>query len=125
MDEAEARGDGRLVLVVVRTGGVAGFRREWRVERHGTESRTWLDLVERCPWEAPDPLDAGADRFVWRIRAAVGDVERARDVSDSALSGAWRELVDAVRNATPGSDPGPTPGSIPGLADEPTDDPDR
>lgn len=107
MSGAESAADPRVVVTVVRTGGVAGMRRRWQVEPPEPEASRWQELVDRCPWDAEQPTDAGgtptdtgADRYVWRIRAHTPDRDRARDVPDGAMAGPWRELVDAVRAAS-------------------------
>ncbi|WP_424937257.1 MULTISPECIES: protealysin inhibitor emfourin [Bacteria] len=102
-ESSSPRGDdgraGTLAIIVVRTGGIAGLRREWRVEPPHEQARRWAELVERCPWESPLPAADGADRFVWRIVAHLPSGDRARDVPEAQLTGPWRSLVDAVRDA--------------------------
>lgn len=102
-DGTDDAGRNRIVVVVVRTGGFAGLRRRWRVEPDPEQAPQWVELVERCPWDdqadaggTPDP---GADRFVWSIHAVLREQQRERVVPDHELQGAWRELVDAVRDA--------------------------
>lgn len=91
----------RIVVAVVRTGGIAGLRRRWRVEPSPEQAPEWVALVERCPWD--ERLDAddsmSADRFVWSINAVLHDAQREQVVPDALLHGAWRELVQAVREA--------------------------
>ncbi|MFS2280819.1 protealysin inhibitor emfourin [Microbacterium sp. OR21] len=90
----------RIVVAVVRTGGIAGLRRRWRAEPAPEQVPTWMELVDRCPWqERLDPDARGADRYVWSIHARVRDEQREQVVPDTRLEGAWRELVDAVRDA--------------------------
>jgi len=112
-DDADAVADaeddadrGRIVVAVVRTGGIAGRRRRWRVEPEPEQAPQWVALVERCPWDEHtddlQPPDRGADRFVWSIHAVLRDEQRERVVPDTQLQGAWRELVDAVRRADAG-----------------------
>ncbi|MFD5224204.1 protealysin inhibitor emfourin [Microbacterium sp. NPDC058342] len=103
-DGPDARDDansGRIIVAVVRTGGLAGLRRRWRVEPAPEQTPQWAALVDRCPWD--DRLDpegaAGADRYVWSIHAVVRDEQREQVIPDTLLQGAWRELVDAVRDA--------------------------
>jgi hypothetical protein len=103
MSEANQATDHRFVVVVIRSGGIAGLRRQWRVEPPDVDAPRWVDLIDRCPWDAPAVPDAGADRFSWTIRARTPGHECERTVSDGELSGPWRDLVDAVRSAhTPG-----------------------
>ncbi|GAA1537195.1 hypothetical protein HD600_001418 [Microbacterium ginsengiterrae] len=100
--DAQGDDDDRLTVAVVRSGGVAGLRRRWRVEPPRPEKTVWIALIERCPWDAPRETDAGADRFVWSIQVRTAGEERERELADSELRGAWRELVDAVREADAG-----------------------
>lgn len=93
------RRDARVVIAVVRTGGIAGISRRWRVEPEPAEAPRWIALIERCPWDETSGDQPGADRFVWSIRARTPSERREREVPDSKLSGPWRELVDAVRKA--------------------------
>lgn len=102
-DGADAADDatGRIVVAVVRTGGLAGLRRRWRVEPEPAQAPQWVALVERCPWD--ESLDGdgtrGADRYVWSIHARVREQQHEQVIPDALLRGAWRELVDAVRDA--------------------------
>ncbi|WP_223169210.1 MULTISPECIES: protealysin inhibitor emfourin [Microbacterium] len=106
-------------VAVKRTGGFAGLTKQWRAEPGADEASLWMSLISQCPWDAPDSLadgtahgdgtargessdgrpPAGADRFTWWIQARCGETdEREAEVPDGALVGAWRELVDAVRD---------------------------
>ncbi|WP_404443259.1 hypothetical protein LG315_09295 [Microbacterium marinum] len=105
-----------LTILVVRTGGFAGLRRAWRVSAAGSEATEWFDLVSACPWEAERRADEapGVDRFTWEITAADagssgeasgtpvrGDAvpgERRVVLADAEAGGAWRDLIDAVRD---------------------------
>ncbi len=105
-----------LTILVVRTGGFAGLRRAWRVSAAGSEATEWFDLVSACPWEAERPSGEapGADQFTWEITAADagssgeasstpvrGDAvpgERRAVLADAEAGGAWRDLIDAVRD---------------------------
>lgn len=98
-DDEAPDDDDRVVVAVVRSGGIAGIRRQWQVEPPRPETRVWIALIERCPWDAPRDTDAGADRYVWSIRVRMPQEQRERELADSELQGAWRELVDAVREA--------------------------
>ncbi|MDT0156007.1 hypothetical protein Q9R19_00035 [Microbacterium sp. ARD32] len=92
-----------VVVAVVRTGGIAGLRRRWRVEPDPATAPEWIALVERCPWDQhPDADQPGADRYVWSIHAVLHDSQREQVLPDALLQGAWRELVDAVRAADVG-----------------------
>ncbi|MFT4156390.1 MAG: hypothetical protein QM630_00450 [Microbacterium sp.] len=92
--------DAPVVIAVVRTGGVAGIRRRWRVEAPSEEAGAWIALIESCPWEEPAHECRGADQFVWSIRARTPSERREQELPDRALDGPWRELVDAVRAAS-------------------------
>ncbi|CAH0198821.1 MULTISPECIES: protealysin inhibitor emfourin [unclassified Microbacterium] len=99
MSESPESSDAPVVIAVVRTGGIAGIRRKWRVEPDPTETHHWIAMIDSCPWDADSDADPGADRFVWLIRVRTPSEERERELPDSALDGPWRELVDAVREA--------------------------
>lgn len=93
------RNGARVVIAVVRSGGIAGIRRRWRVEPDPEEAGDWIALVRRCPWDE-EPQASGADRFVWRIRVRTPSERHEQELPDGALDGPWRELVDAVRAAS-------------------------
>lgn len=92
--------ENRIVIAVVRSGGLAGLRRRWRVEPAPEQTPQWIQLVERCPWqERQDSAGPGADRYMWSIHALLHDEQLQQVIPDALLQGAWRELVDAVRDA--------------------------
>src|SRR4051812_21346893 len=94
-----------LLVAVTRTGGFAGMTRRWTAEPREDEASEWVTLISRCPWDEPaDEADRrGADRFQWNIHATCGpDQDHRADLPDGALTGAWRELVDAVRGWSDG-----------------------
>lgn len=99
MSESLPPTDTHVVIAVVRTGGIAGIRRQWRVEAEPDEAGEWIDLIDGCPWDEETDAGTGADRYVWSIRARTPSERRERDVPDSALDGPWRTLVEAVRTA--------------------------
>lgn len=91
---------------VARTGGFAGMTRRWTVQPPEDEASHWLTLIDRCPWDdataAGDDPAAGrrviADGFVWWIRVSWSESRtREAELPEDALTGAWRDLVDAVR----------------------------
>lgn len=88
---------------MARTGGVAGMTRRWSAQPPAAEAPAWRTLIDRCPW-TEIALDSGRppvpDGFVWLIRASWtgSDDAREAEVPDDELVGAWRELVDAVRD---------------------------
>ncbi|WP_345801977.1 protealysin inhibitor emfourin [Microbacterium sp. AZCO] len=94
-----------LVVAVTRTGGFAGLTKQWRAEPREDEASVWISLISRCPWDDPAERDMrGADRFQWNIRAQCGDEDdREAELADSAVTGPWRELVDAVRDWNDGA----------------------
>ncbi|PCE15505.1 hypothetical protein AUC47_11445 [Microbacterium sp. SZ1] len=100
MSESPRQTDGPVVIAVVRTGGIAGIRRQWTVEPEPDEAPRWITMVERLPWDDDADAGRGADRFVWLIRVRTPSERRERELPDSALDGPWRELVDAVRAAS-------------------------
>lgn len=88
-----------ISVVVTRTGGIAGLRRAWRADPGPDQASDFAALVDRCPWDdRSDMDDASADRFVWVIAANLPGSAREAALPDSALTGAWRTLVDAVRS---------------------------
>lgn len=75
--------------------------KQWRAEPPADEASNWVALITQCPWDAVQAgaTTGGADRFTWWIHARCGDQhEREAEVPDDELVGAWRELVDAVRD---------------------------
>ena|SRR6218665_748579 len=100
MSESPRQADAKVVIAVVRTGGIAGIRRRWRVEAEPTDAEQWITLIERCPWDDDADAATGADRFTWTIRVRTPDDRRERELPDRELSGAWLVLVDAVRAAS-------------------------
>lgn len=95
--------DDDLVVVIARSGGLAGMTREWRAVPAGDDLPHWHELVDRCPWDAAPPPSHGADRFQWRIEVRHGEtaVREAR-LGDTQVEGPWRALVDEVRQAAGG-----------------------
>lgn len=98
-----------VVVLVVRSGGVAGVTRRWRAAPPPEDTPRWVTLIDECPWDDASRSRAGAqpgaDRYVWRIEASTAgeEPERRADVPDSRLDGAWRVLVDEVRGAASAS----------------------
>lgn len=104
MSESPAPTDPQVVIAVVRTGGIAGIRRQWRVEPDPADAPEWLTMIDSCPWDVDGDPSTGADRFVWLIRVRTPSERRERELPDSALDGPWRDLVDAVRTAAKAAD---------------------
>lgn len=96
--------DADVVIAVVRSGGIAGISRRWRVEAEPAEAPEWIALIESCPWDENADAPAGADRFVWSIRVRTPAERHERELPDSALAGPWLALVQAVREASRGAD---------------------
>ncbi|WP_198426133.1 MULTISPECIES: protealysin inhibitor emfourin [Microbacterium] len=93
---------------VARTGGIAGITRRWSAQPPAAEASEWISLIDRCPWDEPPPAEPIADGFVWWIRATWSGADaREAELPDQDVVGAWRELVDAVRDwsrQSPGSE---------------------
>jgi hypothetical protein len=82
-------------ILVVRSGGFAGMRQQWRVE--SPDDDDWVALVTACPWDAVGVDRDSRDRFVWRIEARMPRATRVAKVPDALLVGPWRALVDRVQ----------------------------
>nr|WP_314842031.1 protealysin inhibitor emfourin [uncultured Microbacterium sp.] len=100
MSESPPPSDAPVVIAVVRSGGIAGIRRQWRVEPDPADTSEWITMIDSCPWDEESDADAGADRFIWIIRVRTPAEKRERELPDSELSGPWRALVDAVKAAS-------------------------
>ncbi|MBF4619617.1 protealysin inhibitor emfourin [Clavibacter sp. VKM Ac-2542] len=87
-----------MEIAVSRTGGVAGMTRTWsvRVDDGQDGAADWSALVDACPWDEPAVPTPGADRFVYLVRAG----DREARLGEAAVDGAWRRLVDRVRDAS-------------------------
>ena len=96
-----------VVVRVVRSGGFAGLRREWRAEGEQDE---WMPLVDACDWRSVRPDPSARDRYLWRIEVRAPRVRRKADVPDGTLVGPWRELVDRVQQAGEPTRPQPSEG---------------
>lgn len=97
--------DAPVVVEVTRSGGFAGLRRTWRAEPvEPDDAVVFVQLISECPWSECDAADGdstgrGADRFRWSIEARCGDDDAHHaELGESDLTGAWRALVDAVRD---------------------------
>lgn len=104
MSESPPPTDVRVVIAVVRSGGIAGIRRQWRIEAEEPDADDWITLIDSCPWDQEADAAAGADRFMWSIRARTPSERRERELSDSEVDGPWLALVDAVRQAAKSAD---------------------
>jgi len=84
----------QVTITVVRSGGFAGLRREWRVEG---DAETWWPLVEACPWRAVPRDRDSRDRFVYSITARADRRRRRAELPEAALTGPWKALVERVQ----------------------------
>ncbi len=87
-----------IAVTVARTGGIAGIRREWERTAPPADPAVLIDLVRACPWDEPIAENPGADRFVWHIHVVSTSREREQRVPETALTGPWLALVEAVRD---------------------------
>ncbi|MFG6445116.1 hypothetical protein ACFXQA_07545 [Microbacterium sp. P07] len=91
-----------MIVTVVRSGGIAGLRREWRAEPSPDAVAHWIALIDGCPWGEPIGESPGADRYRWQIRARRDEEpERQAELDDGQVEGPWRTLVDEVRALSP------------------------
>ena len=86
----------QVTITVVRSGGFAGLRRQWRVEG---DAEQWWPLVEACPWRSVPHDHDSRDRFVYSITARADRRRRTAQVPEAALTGPWKILVDQVQEA--------------------------
>lgn len=86
-----------FVLSVVRTGGLAGRRREWALEvGEPDEAERWRPIIEACPWDSGE-TDNRPDGFVYDLRAD----HRAARITEQELSGPWQLLVEEIQRSAP------------------------
>lgn len=86
-----------FVISVVRTGGIAGLRREWTIEVGVPEEvQHWQPIIDACPWDTPRG-DDHPDGFVYDVRAS----HREAKVPEQELSGPWQLLVEEVQRSAP------------------------
>lgn len=101
-----ARAPAPLTIIVVRSGGFAGLRRQWQIDAHD-DAEEWLALVRACPWGRIGRDTESRDRFVWRIEVRHMQAQQAHtvhtvhtaSVPDALLVGPWRTLVERVQKA--------------------------
>ena len=99
-------------ITVVRSGGFAGLKREWRAGSADSPDVDWANLVDACPWKAVAKPTRVVDGFVWTIEASR-HIEASRQIGatrgvrsrratlpEAQVTGAWRDLVDQVRQAS-------------------------
>ncbi len=96
-----------MQVVLTRTGGVAGLRRQWTVETERQPNpEHWNKLASSLPWPGADGsaiCEAVPDQFVYRLRCDNREISLA----ESQLTGAWREFADLVISAQPPPPPSP------------------
>jgi hypothetical protein len=91
-----AQSPSSITVTVVRSGGIAGARREWRLKAAGDEVEEITTALDSMEWETI-AIDPGSrDRFVWKI-TVTGATRHRATVPDAQLTGPWRELVTRVQ----------------------------
>jgi hypothetical protein len=88
-------------VVVTRSGGFAGLRREWSASPADDDAPHWVALIEVCPWDTGYSPDGSVDRFTWRIHARADGADRDATLADAQVTGPWRTLVDEVQSFSP------------------------
>ncbi|GAB3534190.1 hypothetical protein GCM10027403_09560 [Arthrobacter tecti] len=79
-------------IVVSRSGGFAGITRTWSVEVSSDEAQErWLPLLDQVEHTNDD---AQRDRYVYRISVGYREVT----VTESAVQGPWKELVERAKD---------------------------
>ena len=121
--DSDSMGDPLHVTVVVtRTGGIAGLRRQWQIDSRGDEASEWVSLIQECPWSGAASNASGADRFAWSIVALLGPDRHDAELSDDQIDGPWALLVEAVRArgapVAPAPRPSPSPAPPPAEPEE-------
>ncbi|GAA3648921.1 protealysin inhibitor emfourin [Microbacterium marinilacus] len=87
-------------VIVSRTGGFAGVRVTWEVHVEAQPDRhAWRELVESMPWQEVPAVAAEPDRYVYRITCEPHEAV----LSERALEGPWRVLVERVRSRSRGA----------------------
>ena len=82
-------------IEVSRSGGFAGLTRTWTIEVSAAEAEErWLPLLDQA--ETSDAEDPQRDRYVYHIAVGYREVT----VTESAVHGPWKELVEWVKNAS-------------------------
>ncbi|MWB98021.1 protealysin inhibitor emfourin [Agromyces seonyuensis] len=81
-------------VVVVRSGGLAGLRTEWRVDVGAQpDADEWDGLLRSLPWRTATSTAPTPDRYVYRISCASHEAT----LGEGQLTGPWRSLVDRVQ----------------------------
>jgi hypothetical protein len=107
------RSDTEWRILVVRSGGITGMQREWRVSSNDPDAAAhvdWAALVDSCPWPEDDAADTAGDSgrpdgYVWKFEALqLGGTRRetlreCRAIQNDPLDPPWRSLVNGVKSA--------------------------
>lgn len=94
------RDEPHLVITVTRTGGFAGIARTWHAEAPPAAYAPLSRLVAACPWEDDPPGVRGrADGFTFLVDVVDGPTTKSQTLPEQAVTGAWENLIDAVRAA--------------------------
>ncbi|MBI5161892.1 MAG: hypothetical protein HY996_10845 [Micrococcales bacterium] len=84
-------------MTIVRTGGVAGHRRQWVATASGSAADLVRELVESDAWAGVGADPTSRDRFVWSIVVTGVGRRRTLTMPDSHLVGPIQELVRRVQ----------------------------
>lgn len=88
-------------VVVTRTGGIAGLKREWSVDVDArSDADSWRRQVEALPWGDPVSTRPRPDGFVYDVRVEDGTVGRLLTLGEAGPESPWRALIDRVRAAS-------------------------
>lgn len=83
-------------ITVTRSGGFGGLTLEWTLKvSDRPDEEQWRELLDRLPWDRLDAAAAEPDRFVYRVRCA----NREATIPERQFTGAWRELLDRIRES--------------------------
>ncbi|WP_243228879.1 hypothetical protein [Microbacterium sp. CIAB417] len=99
-----------VTIVVVRTGGLAGLRRRWRVDAGADDADRWILLVRQCPWDAPEQLDPDPER-PGDSAPPEADPHRTPDEEDADRSRPASERAAGTRAAVPADGESATAGA--------------
>lgn len=86
-----------VTVTIVRTGGVAGLRREWTATASGSDADAVRALVDSDAWVTVSVDPGSRDRFVWSIVVTGAGRRRTVKVPEARLDGALQELVSRVQ----------------------------
>lgn len=82
-----------MKLRVVRSGGFAGLARTWEADIPDHEAKRWLPLMENDTGSGTSGAPVN-DAFSYSV--SLGEL--TAEVDESAITPAWRELIDAAKN---------------------------